>query len=160
MKKIFACVVAVSILACTEHGSPTGNDPRLAPQHLTVTATSRVIASDGGARAIEVSATLKNETNVVRSVAVDPDCPLVVSIQPDPTGEPQLSTSATMFCAETAAMLSIAPGDSAILTRVIGPDSLATYGPGTFGLGALVTTNTALMGIWAGSVQLPLSDAP
>jgi hypothetical protein len=161
MRKVLWCVVAASVLACTDHGSPTQNNGlTLPPPHLTMTATSRVIATDGGARALEISAMMKNETDKVMAVEVDPNCPLIVQIQPDPTGEPQGSTAASDFCPLSGPMLAIAPGDSTVLTRVIGSDSLAAYGSGTFGLSALASTSTVLMAVWAGAVQLPLSATP
>lgn len=161
MRKVLWCIGAASVLACADHGSPTQDSGlTFPPPRLTMTATSRVIAADGGARALEVSAMLKNETDTVLAVVVDPNCPLIVLIESDPTGEPRQSTAASDFCPLSGSRLAIAPGDSTVLTRVIGSDSLAAYGSGTFGLSALASTSTSLTAVWAGAVQLPLSDTP
>ena len=57
-------------------------------------------------------------------------------------------------------MLELAPGDTAVLTRVLSADTLGSFAPGTYGVNVAVTTSTGLIGVWAGAVQLPLASAP
>ena len=103
---------------------------------------------------------VKNETDSLMGVAVAPDCPLFVRIAPDPTGEPAGFAAASDFCAVAGAMVSLAPGESTALTGVIDSDSLATFGAGTFGVNVSVSTSNAVIGVWAGAVELPPSDRP
>jgi len=65
-----------------------------------------------------------------------------------------------MACPPDASMLELAPGDTAVLTRVLGADTLASFAPGTYGVNVAVTTSTGLIGVWAGAVQLPLASPP
>jgi hypothetical protein len=90
-------------------------------------------------------------------VAVGVGCPLFVKLFPDPTGEYEGSTDSSMGCLSGGPALDLAPGDTAVLTRVIGADTLASFAPGTYGINVVVTTNPFLIGVWAGAVQLPLA---
>ncbi len=56
--------------------------------------------------------------------------------------------------------LELAPGDSAVLTRVLRSESLAGFAPGTYGVNVAVTTPRYLIGTWAGAIRLPLTGAP
>jgi hypothetical protein len=61
-----------------------------------------------------------------------------------------------MACSTSGPAIDLAPGDTTRLTRVLRADELASYAPGLYGINAAVTTNTAVIGVWAGAVQLPL----
>jgi len=63
-------------------------------------------------------------------------------------------------CAPGGPTLELAPGDTTVLTRVLGADTLASFAPGMYGVNVAVTTSTALIGVWAGAVQLPLAGPP
>jgi hypothetical protein len=89
-------------------------------------------------------------------VAVGAQCPLFVQIFPDPTGEPSASASGSMACARGGPTLDLAPGDTAVLTRVLTAETLAAFAPGTYGVSVMVTATTQLIGAWGGAVQLPL----
>jgi len=113
-----------------------------------------------GAPNLEVSASLRNATKLRIGVAVGAQCPLFVRVFPDPTGEYADSLAASMACPPGASTLELAPGDTAVLTRVLSADTLASFAPGTYGVNVAVTTSTGLIGVWAGAVQLPLASAP
>jgi hypothetical protein len=161
MRNAVRVLVALGVMACTSQ-APTQGDSglRLAPPTLSVSATTRVVASTaGGAPRLEVSAVLRNATGSHIRVAVGARCPLFVRLVPDSTGEPLGSLDAGMACAPGGPTLDVGPGDTAVLTRALGADSLATFAPGTYGVNVAVTTSTALVGVWAGAVQLPLGSA-
>jgi hypothetical protein len=86
-------------------------------------------------------------------------CPLFVRLFSDPTGEYFVSLDASIACAQNGTTLDLAPGDTAVLTRVIRADSLASFAQGVYGINVAVTTNTTLIGAWAGAVRLPLASA-
>ena len=65
-----------------------------------------------------------------------------------------------MACAPGGPTIALAPGDTAVLTRVLGADTLATFAPGTYGVNVAVTTTAAVIGVWGGAVQLPLTNSP
>lgn len=160
MRTALPLLVALGLLACTDR-APTQNiyERRLAPPMLSVSATTRVLPVAGAAPDLEISALLWNSTAVHFKVAVGAQCPLFVRIFPDPTGEPSGSLNASMACAQGGPTLDLAPGATAVLTRVVRADTLATFAPGTYGVNVAVTTTTDLIGVWAGSVQLPLGIA-
>ncbi len=64
-----------------------------------------------------------------------------------------------MACPPGGPTLALAPRDSAVLTHVLAPDTLATFPPGTYGVDAGVGTSTAFISVWAGAVQLPLASS-
>ncbi|HYT69939.1 MAG TPA: hypothetical protein VEK78_01075, partial [Gemmatimonadales bacterium] len=84
-------------------------------------------------------------------IALGTQCPLFVRIFPDPTGEYAASVNGSMACPPGASPLELAPGDTAVLTRVLGADTLASFAPGTYGVNVAVTTSTGLLGVWAGA---------
>ena len=148
---------ALMVGACTSQ-SPTGYN-RLPPPSLQVTGTSHVVSS-AGVPSLEVLASLRNPTTTRIQVAVGTECPLFVTLFPDPTGQQQGSVDASMACAPGGSTLDLAPGDSAVLTRILPGDSLTGFTPGTYGVNVAVTTSTRVIGTWAGAVQLPLALAP
>lgn len=159
-------VVALSLLACTSRDPMPPS--HLAPPNLTVKATTRVISAASGAPALEVSALLRNQTTVGFQVAVGAQCPLYVELRSDPTGQYADSTSLSMACAPGGPALVLAPGDTAVLTRVLGADTLASFAPGRYGVNVEVSFDTGtgpvggwgVEGVWADSVQLPLASSP
>lgn len=154
MRHAIQLLVALALFACTGQGPTEMN--RLAPPTLSVSATTRVLPVASGAPDLEVSASLRNATRTRLWVALGAQCPLFVRVFPDPTGEFAGSLDASMACPPGASTLELAPGDSTVLTRVLGADSLASFAPGNYGVNVAVTTSTGLIGVWAGAVQLPL----
>ena len=151
-------VLPVSIAAACS-GQGVTNLHSLAPPTLQVTGTSRVVSSPT-VPDLEVSALLHNTTRVRIQVAVGAQCPLFVRLFPDASGQPLGSLDPSMACAPGGSSLDLAPGDSAVLTRIIPGDSLTAFASGTYGVNIAVTTSTGLLGAWAGAVQLPLALAP
>ncbi len=158
MRSSIRLSVLVALCACTGQAPTEMN--RLAPPTLSVSASTRVVSVASGAPNLEVSASLRNATKVRIGVAVGAQCPLFVRVFPDPTGEYAGSLDASMACPPDASTLELAPGDTAVLTRVLGADTLASFAPGTYGVNVAVTTSTGLIGVWAGAVQFPLASAP
>jgi len=150
--------MVVTLCACTAQAPTEMN--RLAPPTLSVSAATRVVSVASGAPNLEVSASLRNATLLRIRIALGTQCPLFVRIFPDPTGEYAASVNGSMACPPGASPLELAPGDTAVLTRVLGADTLASFAPGTYGVNVAVTTSTGLLGVWAGAVQLPLLSAP
>jgi hypothetical protein len=151
-------LVALVLVACA--GETPTEMRRPAPPTLSVSATTRVIAETDSSLALEVSATLRNGTGVHIQVSVGPTCPLFVRLLWNPTGEFANYTSSSMACPRGGPTLDLAPGDTTVLTRMLGADTLATFAPGTYGVNVAVTTSTGLLGVWAGAVQLPLATPP
>jgi hypothetical protein len=121
--------VLVALCACTGRGPTEMN--RLPPPTVSVSASTRVVSVASGAPNLGVSASLRNATKLRIGVAVGSQCPLFVRVFPDPTGEYAGSLNASMACPPDASMLELAPGDTAVLTRVLGADTLASFAPGT-----------------------------
>jgi len=158
MRTVIRVLVGVELLACTGE-TPTGM-LTLAPPTLSVTATTHVLPVVNSTPELQVSASLRNGTKLRIGVAVGTQCPLLVQLSPDPTGEPAGSLDASMACPPGGSTLELAPGDTAVLTRVLGADTLASYAAGLYGVNVAVTTSTGLLGVWAGAVQLPLTTSP
>jgi hypothetical protein len=160
MRQSAALLVVLCTLSCKSNGPTiTDTENRLAPPTLSVSATSRAVAVAGGPSELEVSAFLRNGTSTQIRVEVGAGCPLVVRIFSDPTAEYQGTVDSSMGCALVEPTLDLAPGDTATLTRVVGPAELSAYLPGTYGINVVVTTNTYLLGAWAGAITLPLASA-
>jgi hypothetical protein len=156
MRNEVKVLVTLGLLACTGRAPTENSYWGTAPPTLTVTATTRVLPVAGGAPDLEISALLRNSTVSHIQVAVGAQCPLFVRIFPDPTGENSGSLDLSMACAQGGPTLDLAPGDTAVLTRVLRADSLASFAQGTYGINVAITTTTDLMGVWAGAVHLPL----
>jgi hypothetical protein len=118
-----------------------------------------MIFAPSGAPELEVSALLRNGTTTGIQVSVGAQCPLFVLLFTDPTGAYADSVSASMACAPGGPTLALAPGDTAVLTRVLSADTLASFPPGMYGVDIAVTSSTAIIGVWADSVQLPLATS-
>jgi len=161
MREAIGFLAIIGLVACTDEG-PTLSDSRLrvAPPTLSVSATSRVSVNAGSGPELEVSASLQNKTKSHIQVAVGAQCPLFVQIFPNPTGEQRVTTSSTMACPSGGPTLDIAPGGSAVLTRVFSAETLASYAEGRYGINVAVTSSTGVLGVWAGAVELPLGSSP
>src|SRR5438132_1258474 len=92
MRTVIRVLVAVELLACTGE-TPTGM-LTLAPPTLSVTATTHVLPVVNSTPELQVSASLRNGTKLRIGVAVGTQCPLLVQLSPDPTGEPAGSLDA------------------------------------------------------------------
>jgi hypothetical protein len=154
MRKTLRLALAACVIGCSGK-SPTDFD-RLAPPSPSVTATTRVV-SNGGVLSLEVSASVGNPTAVHFRVSAGSQCPSV-RIFSDPTGEYELSSGPA--CPSDGPTLDLAPGDSVMLKRVFPPDSLTSFSPGLYGVNVQVTTDRVLVGVWAGTVRLPLANTP
>jgi len=62
-----------------------------------------------------------------------------------------------MACPSGSPTLDMAPGDSTMQSRVLSAGTLATYAPGQYSAGIVVTSTTGLSGLPLGEVLLPLS---
>lgn len=155
MRKPLRMLGILVLFACSDRGL-TQIHRRGAPETLSVDGSVRAIGATGAAPELEVAASLRNETHSRIQVAVGERCPLFVRIYPDPTGEAADSLSGSWACAPGGPTLDLAPGDTAVLTRVFSADTLATFAPGRYAVSVAVTTNTYLIGVRAGTVQLPL----
>jgi hypothetical protein len=156
MRNEVKVLVTLGLLACTGRAPTENGYKRTAPPTLTVTATTRVLPVASGAPDLEISASLRNSTSSHIQVAVGAQCPLFVQIFPDPTGEQSGSINLSMACAQGGPTLDLAPGDTAVLTRVFRAVTLASFAAGTYGVNVAITSTTGLMGVWAGAVHLPL----
>jgi hypothetical protein len=149
--------LALVLMACTDQAPTETAHHKRDSQTISVSAVTRVMVSAIAPPELEVSASLLNGMPSLVRVAVGEQCPLFVRIFPDPTGEYMGALNASMACAPGGPALDLAPGDSAVLTRVLGADTLASFAPGRYGVNVAVTTDTYLIGVWAGTVQLPLA---
>jgi hypothetical protein len=156
--RLALCVLLAAAAACSS--SPgmteccrTGTGPG-----LNVTAYTQVVPVPGGAPSLQISAVLTNPSTTHILVGMGPQCPLFVQLLSDPTGQPMGSLDGSMACPSSTVTLDVAPGDSAILTRTLTAAALTQYPSGTYGVDISVTTSTALTGVWAGAVQLPLTN--
>src|SRR2546430_14157232 len=155
MRTVIRVLVAVELLACTGE-TPTGM-LTLAPPTLSVTATTHVLPVVNSTPQLQVSASLRNGTKLRIGVAVGTPWPPLVQLSPDPPGEPAGSLDASMACPPGGSTLELAPGDTAVLTRVLGADTLASYAAGLYGVNVAVTTSTGLLGGCAGPGQHSLT---
>lgn len=154
MRKTLQVAFAACVIGCSGE-SPTDID-RLPPPSPSVAASTRIV-SNGGVLSLEVSASVGNPTAVHFRVSAASQCPSV-RIFSDPTGEFKLSSGPA--CPADGPTLDLAPRDSVVLTRVFPSDSLASFSPGLYGVNVQVTTDRALVGVWAGTVRLPLANTP
>jgi hypothetical protein len=158
MRKIMLSMIALGSLAC--RGDTVTNvqccELRLPPPTVTVRATSRPILNADSLAELEVSAVVSNRTSVHLNVAVGVQCPLGVRIFPDPTGAQMSEVSESMACPSGGPTVDLGPSDSLTLTHVVHADSLSLFAPGAYGLSVVLRSSTAIIGVWAGAVQLPL----
>ena len=154
-------LVALSLQACTGQSPPLLTEQhRLAPPVPRVTAGAFVTSNGGDALVLEVTALLRNATKVHFQVADPAYCPLFVRLFPNPTGEPAGALDGSMQCPSGTPTFDLAPGDSALLTRVLGAGELVAFAPGKYGINVAVTTGTGVVGTWAGNIDLPLVARP
>src|SRR5438094_192095 len=139
MRTVIRLLVALELLACT--GETSTGMLTLAPPTLSVTATTHVLPVVDSPPELQVSASLRNGTKLRIRVAVGTQCPLLVQLSPDPTGEPAGSLDASMACLPGGSSLELAPGDTAVLTRVLGAAHLASYAAGLYGFNVAVPTS-------------------
>jgi hypothetical protein len=159
MERASRCLLATGIVVCAGQVDAQGaSRGRLSPWTLTVTASTRVLSETDSAPSLEVSTLLENRTPIHIRVVTGAQCPLFVQVVPNPTGELAFSTASRMRC-KTGRALDLAPGKRTTLRRVLRADTLAHFPPGRYGVSAVVTTGTDLIGAWAGSVELPLRSA-
>jgi hypothetical protein len=153
IRRSIGASVVLFTLACNG-ASPTQRS--LAPPAFSPTAKFAV-ADAGGVPDLKVSVTLYNRTAVHLQAVESSSCPFAVGIAP----YPGTATYTGVFgCAAGGAQLDVVPGDSAVLTGLIGADTLRTFAPGTYQVNILVGTNSGGMSLWAGTIQLPLTPLP
>lgn len=147
-------VMALGVMACDSTSAM--QEDRLPPPTPSVSASTLVLRPAGRTPALQVSARVWNETSEAMRVAVGPECPLFVRVFPDTTEEYQGSVDGSMACAPGTLTLLLAPGDTTVLTRVLTAAELAPHPPGTYGINVVVTTTAAIIGMWGGTIDLPL----
>ena len=157
MRPTLLLASAACAIACSG-ASPTTNFDRLPPPVPLVTASTRVDSS-GGIAHLEVSAFVSNPTTVHFRLSTGPLCP-EVRIFPDPTGEVQVSSGPVTTCLVSQSTVDLAPGDSITLKRVMPPEILASFPAGLYGVNVQVVTDRVVIGLWAGTVRLPLMQGP
>lgn len=153
--RLFVMVLAPCVLAACSNEPSNLHRLTLAPPTLQVSGASQVVSSASGP-ALQVSAALRNATHTHIQLAIGAQCPLFVRLFPDSSGAPMDSLDPSMACPPGSPTRDLAPGDTAILIRVLSGDSLTTVAPGLYGVNIAVTTSTAVLGTWAGAVRLPL----
>ena len=157
MRNTLVAFFALGSLACSSE-MPTQNDSHLrtAPPTLSISATSREVLNANGSLDLEVSALLRNSTKSHIALVNGAQCPLFVRIFLDPTGEFSNSLDPSMGCPIGGPTVDLSPSDTALLTRVVPANTLASFAPGTYGINVVVTTTTVVSGVWAGAIVLPL----
>ena len=155
MRRSIGALVVLCSFACKGE-SPTGNGLGPAPPTLWPIATSFAVAVAGGAPELEVSVTLHNYTSKHLQAIVSSSCPFAVRIFPDSSGA--YAVSGVVGCPAGGSQLDVAPGDSAVLTRMFSSDTLATFAPGMYGLNIEVGTVSGTITAWAGAIKLPLAN--
>jgi len=152
-----ACVIVVgAVMGCGEAKLPAAPNDRVAPPLLAIDgAASFLTPVGGGATSLLVSAVVTNPTTISITVDTGAACPLGVSFAADPTGSHPSSLAASQACGTSGSFVALAPGDTLVLTRILGTDSLAQYMPGVYSISVAATTSAGLIGTWAGDVQLP-----
>src|SRR2546423_5371380 len=158
MRAVIRVLVVADVLACT--GEPPTGMLTLAPPTLSVTATTHVLPVVNSTPELQVSASLRNGIKLRIGVAVGTQCPLLVQLSPDPTGEPAGSLDASMACPPGGSTLELAPGDTAALTPGLGADTLASYAAGLYGGHVSVPTSTGFLRVLGRAGQLPLTTLP
>ena len=158
VRKSVTWSLLIGAVACAERSPTDGSNfqKNPPPTRIVVSAATRVMNFPGRPPQLEVSAVLRNNTTASFEIIVGGACPLFVRIFPDPTGEPVTSVDNSMACPPTGPSFTLAPGDTSVVTRMISPDTLATFSPGMYGINVAVTTNASVIGGWAGAVRLPL----
>ncbi len=155
------CLMAALALSVACDASPTatstGIERSFAPAHPHMEATAQSVTGPDGQVSLEVAATLTNGSEITFHVRTGESCPLFVHLFWNPTGEYASHLSGSWACPPEGETLALVPGDSAVLTRVLGPEELSDYEPGTYGIDVAVTLTTCLLGTSAGNVQLPLA---
>ena len=158
MSNTSRCLLALGLAACAGEAPTEMN--RFPPPTLSVSATTHVLSVADAAPELEIIASLRNATMSPIHVAAGTQCPLFVQLFSSPTGECVGSVNSSMACPLGASAIELAPGDTTRLSRVLGADTLASFAPGTYAVRVTVTTNTAFIGVCAGTIQLPLAPSP
>lgn len=154
MRRSMGVLIVLASLSCKGESPTQSNNLGPAPPSLYPTATSFAVAVPGGASELEVSVTLHNYTATHLQAVVSSSCPFAVRFFPDSSGAYEYI--GVVGCPAGGSKLDVAPGDSAVLTRMFGADTLATFAPGNYGINILVGTVSGWIGAWAGAIQLPL----
>lgn len=88
-------LIPMALVACN---GPAERTHGLPPPTLSLSAAIQVVSTVDSTLALEVAATLRNETDVLIKVSDGPECPLYVRLFWNPTGEPAGSLSSAMAC--------------------------------------------------------------
>ena len=158
MRRAVGLLIVLSLLACKgESPTQTYTGLTTAPPTLYPTATLAVLVT-GGFPVLEVTVTLHNYTPVHLQAVVSTTCPFAEHIFPDSSGA--YAYIGVVGCPAGGVNVDVAPGDSTILRKMIGADTLGTFAPGMYGVDILVGTVSGSIGAWAGAVRLPLTPPP
>lgn len=155
-------VIAWVCASCAEPTAPSLQHTTPMPPVLWPSASAQVVEIAGGGLGLQVSVWLVNRFQVGLSVQTSPvSCAPYIVLFPDSAGAVAVGASGSTpigpstDCEAGGQELSIAPGDSAELTRTIPADSLPSLAQGTYGVNVYIFGND-VTGCWAGTVQLPL----
>jgi hypothetical protein len=78
----------------------------------------------------------------------------------DSTGEAKSSSGEQTTCPLNVASIDHAPEDSVALRRLVTSKTIGSFAAGLYGVNVQVTTDRGVIGLWAGSVRLPLAQIP
>lgn len=153
--------VALSLFACqAPNATSCGDCLRLAPPAPGLSARIFVLPAAGRPPDLRVSAALMNQTATTFVVL---QCPLVIRFSPYPPGS--YGAAGSDACPSDSPTRLLVPGDSSLMTRVLGADTLASLVPGQYRVAVNVTfhevTRTdgnTTVGMSAGIIQLPLDS--
>jgi hypothetical protein len=126
MRSPVLLLAALSVLACDRPDSMScGFCLRTGPPSPSLSAKIRVLPVAGGSPNLQVLASLVNGTSTSFVVL---QCPLFIGFSSYPPG----SYGAGAECSSGAPKRQLNPGDTAVMTRVLGAETLASFGPGQY----------------------------
>ncbi len=150
--------IALAALGCQSTEGGGGSDIMIPPPVPHITYATRVLPDTGGTFSLQVSARFQNLSPNGVTLSIE-QC-LVI----------ELSDGSAQGCPLGTTTRVLAPGDTETMLGVLGPDILASFAPGTYGVavsqswsayGSYLVADT--VGITAanalGTVQLPLDSA-
>lgn len=156
-------LIALAALACSNTESVTACPGCWLPPPAPLgTLTIRALSDTGGTFSLQVSEFLQNSTaNVTFSVG---QCPLRILLHP---GVDVGGLSGSDGCPAGSPVRVLAPGDTETMSRVLGPDTLASFAPGPYSVSVAIGysySEAGQGGSYVGSppgvnVQLPLDSA-
>lgn len=155
MKRNLQLAFGICAIGCSHSSSTELN--QLASPAPNVTASNKIVATANGP-SLEITALITNATSASFTLNDGTECP-AIQVFSDPSGEHQVVSSPPLCVADKPA-LNLAPGDTVVLKRIVSTAYVTSFSPGLYGLNIEVTGAQLRVGVWAGTVRLPLSIAP